>query len=132
MNQLADRRPKYEEQQNLRSQWKELILQIENQQFRYTEKMEALSEWNKKWKDNEHQLNGIRHQLRLHDRFSSEQLPDAFDILSELAKMIHNQANNEAQLNLLIQKVSKWEDELNDLVQVLGLENIANDEKLFT
>lgn len=130
MNQLADKRPKYEEQQNLRSQWKELILQIENQQFRYTEKMEALSEWNKKWKDNEHQLNGIRHQLRLHDRFSSEQLPDAFDILSELAKIIHNQANNEAQLNLLIQKVSKWENELNDLVQALGLENIANDEKI--
>ncbi|MGE8205120.1 AAA family ATPase [Heyndrickxia sp. NPDC080065] len=128
IKQYKDMGPIYEEQQMLRQKWKELVLQIENQHVRSEEKIKEHKVWEVEWESVERKLVDIKQQLRLHEGFSVEQLPDAFDILCELSKLVHNRNSTEKQINSLLQNVSQWEKELTKQSNILQLGSLTNEE----
>ncbi|MGE6260452.1 AAA family ATPase [Heyndrickxia sporothermodurans] len=119
----------FNEQQKCRQSWKEIVLQIENQQSRLKEKEEALSLWGREWNKNEEKIVEMKRQLRIQRNFSTEQLPDAFDILCELLKIVNSRSFSENQLKMIKGKVANWEKELKDLLNGLQIKGLLSVEE---
>lgn len=128
MNQLKDTKWLYDEQQKRRQEWKGIVLQIENQQTRCKEREFDLLTWKDEWEKVELDINNLKQQLKLQQSFSPEQLQDAFEILSELTKLVSSRSRTVNQLEMLLQKVSEWENELREELNALQFKGVSNEE----
>lgn len=111
----ADQLEKYAEQLDLRQEWKELLLQLEMQQNRLESVHSAIEHWKLEWRENEEILNNIKNELLLPRHFSTDQLPDAYEILTELSKIIQNKEQKEKNYNMVKAKYEEWASKVEEL-----------------
>ncbi|MGV3465436.1 MAG: AAA family ATPase [Heyndrickxia sp.] len=105
---------KYAEQMDLRQEWKDLLIQLEKQQNRVESVHSALEHWKLECRENEEILSNIKKELRLPSHFEPEQLPDAYDILMELSKVVQNKDQQSKNFNILKAKYDEWERKLEE------------------
>lgn len=108
---------KYAEQIELRQEWKDLLLQLEMQQNRVESVHLALEHWKLDCKENEEILNNIKKELLLQHHFATDQLPDAYDILMELSKVIQNKYQKRKNFDILKAKYEEWERKVEALTK---------------
>jgi uncharacterized protein YhaN len=125
-----DQSERFEEQQNLRQEWKELILLLEKQQSRYASVKESLQNWKLEWNANMESLRKIKNQLQLYPGFSPEQLTEAFEILSELIKVLKRKEGAVRSKEILKEKYGQWLSKVEELNALLNYNKMTIDESI--
>ncbi len=107
----------YNEQLDLRQEWKELLLQFEMQQNRVESIHSALEHWKLECREKDEILSNIKKDLRLPSHFSSEQLPEAYDILKELSKTLLSKEQKNRNFSIVKAKYEEWVNKAEELAK---------------
>jgi len=110
----------YEQQKQLRENWKQLILQLEKDEQRARHIRNRLNHMETENRRLLEEIDAFKQTLKLNDRFQPGQLMDAFGLLSDLSQKVVQRARVEEKLERLKSLQSgfaRWMEKLWSLLQ---------------
>ncbi|MFK4998223.1 hypothetical protein ACI2OX_15360 [Bacillus sp. N9] len=117
----------YEQQIQLRDEWKKWVIHLEQVQQRLAELEKHKTSLNQKKNEVQLELYAIKDALHLPKELSIHRMEDAFELLKELIQFINSKKKLDEQLRMKRQQYHQWIAKLFELIKDIGWENIDHE-----